>query len=152
VFPGRTLLANPVAKRYVNPRELGFVPPVAATPLPRITLDASNTDFASNGEFVYTFSGLPISTGFEAVIINGSNVGSIKVVSIYDNADPQRNRMGSTTISISPAWTGSTFTADANAPTLSRAAGGFPTSNTVLTFRDVPLMSDVAISLDGAAP
>jgi hypothetical protein len=152
IFPGRTLLANPVAKRYVNPRELGFVPPTPIVVFPRITIDATTTNFSTGGNVVYTFSGLPPATSFEATIINGVSVGSIKTVSIYDAAAVQRNLMGSTTIDITPVWTGSAFTSDANAPTLENASGGFPTTNTVLTFRSVPLISEIAISLDGAAP
>jgi hypothetical protein len=152
IFPGRSVLANPVAKRYVNPRELGFVPPTPIVVLPRITIDATDEDFGNDGNVVYTFSGTPPASAFEAVIINGDNIADIKVVSIYDAAAIQRNLMGSTTIEITPAWTGSAFTSDANVPTLENASGGFPTTNTVLTFRSVPLISEIAISLDGAAP
>jgi hypothetical protein len=152
VFPGRTLLANPVAKRYVNPRELGFVPPVVVVPTPRIYIDATGEDFADDGEALYTFSGVPPATVFEAIIIGGSNLADIKVVSIYDLTPGSRDLMGSTTISITPAWTGSTFTADANAPTLVKAAGGFPTASPVLTFSSVPLVSGLAVSVSGIAP
>ncbi len=152
IFPGRTVLANPVAKRYVNPRELGFVPPTPIVVLPRITIDATTTDFGNDENVVYAFSGTPPASAFEAVIINGVNVADIKVVSIYDAAAIQRDLMGSTTIEITPAWTGSAFTADANAPTLENASGGFPTTDTVLTFRNVPLISEIAIKLDGLAP
>ena len=150
VFPGRTILANPVAKRYVNPRELGFVPP--PPPLPRITIDATGKNFAANDDVVYTFSGVPPAANFEAVIVNGLNLSSIKVVSIYDLTPGDRDLMGSTTISITPVWSGSAFTADANVPDLVNASGGFPTQNTVLTFIDVPLVSGLAISVSGAAP
>ncbi len=150
LFPGRTLLANPIAKRYVNPRELGFVPP--PPPIPRITIDAGSTDFGNDENVVYTFSGTPPAGIFEAVIVNGVNVGSIKVVSIYDDTPGSRNLMGNTIISITPEWTGSTFVTDANAPTLQKASGGFPTASPVLLFTAVPLVSGLAISLDGAAP
>jgi hypothetical protein len=152
IFPGRTVLANPVAKRYVNPRELGFVPPTPIVVLPRITIDATDENFSAGGEVIYTFSGTPPASAFEAVIINGVSVADIRIVSIYDAAAIQRDLMGSTTIEITPAWTGSAFTADANAPTLENASGGFPTTDTVLTFRNVPLISEIAISLEGAPP
>jgi len=152
IFPGGTLLANPVAKRYVNPRELGFVPP--PPPMPRIVIDAGSTDFgaATNNNVVYTFSDLPPAGAFEAIIINGVRVGSIKTVSIYDDTPGSRDLMGSTTISITPEWTGSAFTADANAPTLQKAAGGFPTASPLLVFTAVPLVSGLAIILNGATP
>jgi hypothetical protein len=152
VFPGRTILANPIAKRYVNPREQGFVPPVVNVPTPRIYIDAAATDFGNDENAVYTFSGVPPATTFEAIILNGLNLADIKVVSIYDDTPGSRGLMGSTVIDITPAWTGSTFTADANAPALTNASGGFPTASPVLLFTSVPLVSGLAIILDGAAP
>ncbi len=150
IFPGGSVLTNPVAKRYVNPRELGFVPPVS--PAPRITIDATTTNFSTGGDVVYTFSGVPPATSFEAVIINGVGLADIKVISIYDAAAVQRNLMGSTTISVTPEWLGSTFTSDANVPDRTNASGGFPTNNTVLTFANVPSISEIAISISGATP
>lgn len=150
VFPGRSILANPVAKRYVNPRELGFVPP--PPPLPRITIDATGKDFSADDDVVYTFAGAPPAANFEAVIVNGSQLEDIKVVSIYDLTPGDRNLMGSTRIVITPAWSGSTFTSDANTPDLVNASGGFPATGAVLTFNNVPLVSGLAISISGAAP
>lgn len=152
LFPGRTLLANPVAKRYVNPRELGYVAPVPVIVLPRITIDATTTDFGNDENVVYTFSDLPPATSFEATIINGVNLEDIKVVSIYDDAGSPRGLMGSTTIEVIPTWSGATFTSDSDAPSLTNASGGFPTSSPLLIFRNVPLVADLAIILDGAAP
>ncbi len=150
VFPGRSVLANPIMKRYVNPRQQGLAPTGPA--VPRITIDATGEDFADDGEAIYTFVGAPPGTIFEAVISGGSNLADIKVVSIYDLTPGSRDLMGSTTISITPAWSGSTFTADANTPDLVNASGGFPLINTVLTFNNVPLVSGLAISVSGIAP
>ena len=155
VFPGRSILANPVARRYVNPRTQGFVPPVPIIPLPRITIDAGVTDFGNAENVVFTFSGVPPASTFEAVVANGSNLADIKVVSIYsvyDVSGPSPDLMGGVTISITPTWTGSTFTSDLNAPTLTNASGGFPTPDAVITFSGVPIVSDIAIIVDGAAP
>jgi hypothetical protein len=150
VFPGRTVLANPVAKRYVNPRELGFVPP--APPMPRIVIDANDTDFGNNENVVYTFSGPPPAGAFEVVIVNGIDIGSIQRVSIYDLTPGSRDLMGATVISITPQWSGSSFVSDANSPALQKAGGGFPTASPLLVFTAVPLVSGLAITLDGAAP
>jgi hypothetical protein len=150
VFPGRSILASPIVKRYVNPRELGFVPP--PPPMPRIVINAGATDFGNDENVVYTFSGLPPADAFEAVIVNGVDIGSIQRVAIYDLTPGSRDLMGSTVINITPAWSGSSFVSDANTPALQKAGGGFPTNSPILVFTSVPLVSGLAITLDGAAP
>jgi hypothetical protein len=157
IFPGRTVLANPVAKRYVNPRELGFVAPVPVVTLPRIVIELPGVDFnGSNG--AYDFPGLPPGADFEVVVLNDpgesppDNLDQITSIFIYDTSDPPAETFGSVTIATSPAWPGSSFTSSVTQPALDATAGTYPGFDTVITFRNVPVIANLRIQFYGNTP
>jgi hypothetical protein len=158
MFPSQTYLSNPIACGYVNPRHRGYITgPVA---LPRISLNLEAVDFDGSNKR-YTFgASLPPAADFEAVIFDDpeegppSNINMISYISIFDFGGDNLPLFGNTTISTSPAWPDSTFTSDDVEPYLSTASDAetFPGLATVITFRNVPLIENIAIQFYGNNP
>jgi hypothetical protein len=149
MFPGQSYLSSSIARGYVNPRHQGYITgPPSVTTLPRITLDLEEVDFdGNNGRY-----------DFEAVILGGGsapiNIDQISYISIFDFGGEELSLFANTTISTSPAWPDSTFTSDAVEPNLATAAdaGTFPGITTVITFRNVPVIPNLAIQFYGNTP
>lgn len=160
MFPGQTALSNPIMCGYVNPREEGFITRLAPSipPLPRITMDLEEVDFDGANKQYQFGEALPPGADFEAVILGGAaapfNIDQISYISIYDGSgdDPQLDTFGSVTITTTPAWPGSTFTSSATEPNLSADAGTYPGIETVITFRDVPVVANLIIQFYGNTP
>ena len=158
MFPAQSYLSNPVARGWVNPRHQGFITGPSETttaPLPRILLNLTTNFDGQNGRYEFGVA-LPPAADFEAVLYgeddNPLNVDQITYISIFDFSGGELDTFGSTTITTSPEWPGSTFTSSATEPTLTATAGTFPGLNTVITFRNVPLVADLAIQFYGNTP
>ena len=162
MFPAQAVLSNPVVCGWVNPRHQGLLTgPSAPAPLPRISLNLEAVDFDGNNKrYEFGETTLPPAADFEAVIFDDpeegppSNVELISYISIYDFSGAELALFANTTISTSPAWPQSTFTSDDVEPYLSTDAdaGTFPGLATVITFRNVPLIPNLAIQFYGNNP
>jgi len=153
MFPGQTTLSNPVACGWVNPRHQGLLTgPSIPPPLPRVVMGFEGVDF-SDSNARYDFTGLPPAADFEAVFLNEedppTNVEDIIYIRIYQMFD-EAPLFGSTTIEMNPVWAGSTFESNLDGPELTGSVGTFPGIDTVFTFRNVPLIENVAIQFGGA--
>jgi hypothetical protein len=158
MFPGQTYLSSPVQRRYVNSRHQGYLtgpPPAAAVASTRLTFDLGSTDFDVNdlvtGAFAYEFGAeLPPATTFEVALTNGINVGSICgiLISSFDG-ESYSPTFGSTTITTTPVWPGSTDLTTSQQGWLSASTPSFPGVSTVITFQNVPLITNVRIVLGG---
>jgi hypothetical protein len=158
MFPGQTCLSSPVTCGYVNPRQQGYITrTVPQPPLPRISLNLEAVDFDGNNKRYEFGATLPPASTFEAVIFDDpeegapANVDQISYISIFDFSGDELALFAATTITTSPAWPGATFTSSATEPSLSTAAdaGTFPGLATVLTFRNVPVIANLAIQFGG---
>ena len=159
MFPGQTVLSTSVVRPYVNPRHRGYVTGPSSDPvLSRITMDLEEVDFDGSNKQYQFGETLPPGADFEAVILGGastpSNIDQITYISIYDGsgAEPPLDTFGNVTITTSPAWPGSTFTSSDTEPNLSADAGTFPGLSTVITFRNVPVVSNLIIQFYGNNP
>ena len=161
MFPGQSYLSNPIACGWVNPRHQGLLTGSGSAALPRISLNLEAVDFdGSNKRYTFGETTLPPAANFEAVIFDDpeegapSNVNMISYISIYDFSGDELALFANTTISTSPAWPDSTFTSDDVRPYLSTAADAetFPGLATVITFRNVPLIPNLAIQFYGNNP
>jgi len=158
MFPAQAVLSNPVVCGWVNPRHQGFL--TGPAPLPRISLNLEAVDFDGNNKRYEFGTTLPPAADFEAVIFDDpeegppSKVDLISYISIYDFSGAELALFANTTISTSPAWPDSTFTSDDVEPYLSTDAdaGTFPGLATVITFRNVPLIPNLAIQFYGDKP
>jgi hypothetical protein len=157
MFPGQSCLSTPVTCGYVNPRQQGYITRTAP-PLPRISLNLEAVDFDENNKrYEFGETTYPPAADFEAVIFDDpeegppSNVDQISYIAIFDFSGDELALFANTTISTSPAWTGATFTSSETRPSLSTAAdaGTFPGLATVLTFRNVPVIANLAIQFGG---
>ena len=158
MFPSQSYLSNPIACGYVNPRHRGYIAgPVDPPSLPRISLNLEAVDFDGNNKRYEFGATLPPAADFEAVIFDDpeegapANIDQISYIAIFDFSGDELALFGTTTISTSPAWPDSTFASSATRPSLSTAAdaGTFPGIATVLTFRNVPVIADLAIQFGG---
>ena len=153
VFPGRSVLSTPIARRYVNPRHQGYV----TGPTPRVTIPISGTDFDALDKFSSVFEApvFPPGPNFDVVFVVGAeqptNVEDLTIVRIFNTDTPASPVFGSTIISTTPAWPGATFTSSTTAPSLSAAAGTFPGMSTVIQFRNVPVITNVTIEFGGGS-
>lgn len=153
MFPGQTTLANPVACGYVNPRHRGLLsgPP----PIPVVRIPVSGTNFNSLYYFDYTFDAptLPPGSDFDAVFVVGesqpTNVQDLTCIRILNTDDPAAELFGDTTITTSPTWADATFTSSTTAASLAANAGTFPGIDTVIHFRNVPSITNIAIRIFG---
>lgn len=160
MFPGQTALSNPIMCGYVNPREEGFITRLAPSipPLPRITMNLELVDFDGANKY-YDLVGLPPGADFEAVILDdpedgptATNTDQITHISIFQAPDETLDTFGSVTITTSPVWPDSTFTSSATRPMREAAAGTYPGFDTVITFRNVPVVADLRIQFYGNTP
>ena len=159
MFPAQSCLSTPVTCGYVNPRQQGYITrTVAPSPLPRISLNLEGVDFDGNNKrYEFGETTFPPAADFEAVIFDDpeegppSNVDQISYIAIFDFSGDELALFANTTISTSPAWPGATFTSSETQPSLSTAAedGTFPGLATVLTFRNVPVIANLAIQFGG---
>lgn len=159
MFPGQTVLSNPVARGWVNPRHQGFITagpqpstsptfPVVEIPLP------SGVDFSTE-EFVdYDFElNLPPGPDFDAIFVAGAepptNIQDIIRISISatDNAELFEN----TTISTTPEWPGAILESDPYYARLDAATSTFPGLSTILQFRNVPVIVNLQIRVFGVS-
>lgn len=159
MFPAESYLSNPVACGWVNPRHQGFLTgPSAPAPLPRIYMDLLSVDFdGSNKRYEFGTDVSPPGSDFEAMILDAedatpSNVDLISYISIYDFSGDDLYDFTNTTITTTPAWSGSTFTSSATEPNLSADSGTFPGLATIITFRNVPVQPNLAIQFYGNTP
>lgn len=159
MFPAQSCLSNPVACGWVNPRHRGYItgpsPPDAA-PGTLITFDLGSIDFDVNdvvtGAFLYEFGAtLPPATTFQVALTNGINVGSICGI-IIDSYDGETfsEEFESTTITTTPVWPGSVVQPPSTQQAwVSTSTPSFPGVSTVITFQNVPLITNVRIKLGG---
>ena len=161
VYPGQSLLSTSVTRGYVNPRHQGYalsrIPPT-----PFFLIDGGGFNFVSlvnTPTFEYTFgaddpaNGGPPASTFQVAFTNFVNLPSVVYAGLSDLANPGRDLLGGVTLSITPTWSGSSFTANANTPALTSATSdAFPTT-AVVTVRGAPTTpTGFAIVLKGPAP
>ena len=161
VYPGQSLLSTSVTRAYVNPRHQGYaLPRPPSTPV--LVIDGGGFNFVSlvsTPIFEYNFGaadpadGGPPASTFQVAFTNFVNLPSVVYAGLSDLTSPGRDVLGGVTMSITPAWTGSSFTANANTPALTSAASAaFPTS-AVVTLRGAPTTpTGFAIVLKGPTP
>jgi hypothetical protein len=159
MFPGQSYLSSQISRRYVNPRHQGFLtgPPLTESPptFPVVTITLeSGVDFTLLDAFNYDFEeNLPPGPDFDAIFVAGTepptNIQDIKRINIgtTDNSEGFEN----TTISTSPEWPGATQTVDPfnQFSRLAAPAGTFPGINTILQFRNVPVIANIRIQIYG---
>jgi len=162
VYPGQSLLSTSVTRGYVNSRHQGYVPPPRPPPTPFILIDGEGFNFVSPVAapiFEYTFgaddpaNGVPPASTVQVAFTNFVNLPSVVYAGLSDLANPGRDLLGGVTLSITPTWSGSSFTANANTPALTSATSdAFPTT-AVVTVRGAPTTpTGFAIVLKGPAP
>jgi hypothetical protein len=157
MFPAQSVLSNPVACGWVNPRHQGFImaPPPTATTFPVVTITLeSGVDFTLLDAFNYDFEeNLPPGPDFDAIFVAGAepptNIQDIIRINISttDNSE----EFGNTTISTSPEWPDAEQTVDQlnQFSRLAAPAGTFPGINTILQFRNVPIIANIRIQIYG---
>jgi hypothetical protein len=116
---------------------------------------ASGVNFTTLEFFDYNFElNLPPGPDFDAILVAGAepptNVQNIRRINIFDTVNTES--FGNTTISTSPEWPGATQTVDAfgTVSRLQADPGTFPGMSTVIQFRNVPVITDIAIRIFGA--
>ena len=160
VYPGQSMLSTPVTCGYVNPRHQGYVPPRPAQ-TPVFLIDGGGFNFVSGGAaavFEYYFgagtpeTGGPPASTFQVTLTNFVNLPSVVYVGLSDLTAPGRTLLGEVTMSITPTWTGSSFTSDANTPALTSAtSAAFPTTAVVTVTGAPTTYTGIAIVLKGPA-
>jgi hypothetical protein len=158
MFPENTVLSNPIACGYVNPRHQGFITGLTSTPtIPVVTIPlASGLDFSTLFAFDYNFELiLPPGPDFDAIFVSGeeppTNVEDLVGLEIYHNSEGASGLFGNTTISTTPEWPGAIFTSDEYYPSIERAPGAFPGMSTAIQFRNVPVIENIRIEFHGPA-
>lgn len=162
VYPGQSLLSTSVTRGYVNPRHQGYAPSPRSTPTPFLRIDGGGFDFISlvtTPVFQYYFGaenpedGAPPASTFQVVFTNFVNLPWVEYVGLSDLANPGRDLLGGVTMSITPTWTGSSFTANANTPALTTEYDEvFPTT-AILTVTGAPTAyTGIGIVLKGPGP
>ena len=155
MFPAQSYLSNPVACAWVNPRHQGFItgPPTITFPVIMIPLP-SGVDFSVLTEPVnYDFElNLPPGPDFDAIFVAGAepptNIQSIIRITIFTVEEVEL--FGSTTISTTPEWPGSTLTSVPFQIYFDANAGTFPGFSTIIQFRNVPVIPNIRIQILGA--
>jgi len=159
MFPAQSVLSNPVACGWVNPRHQGFItgPPPTATTFPVVMIwTAAGVDFSVEQFVDYEFElNLPPGPDFDAIfdpsLALPTNVQDIIRINISttDNSDLFEN----TTISTSPAWPGATQSVDGlfQFSRLAAPAGTFPGVSTIIQFRNVPVITNIRIRIAGVS-
>ena len=159
MFPAQSVLSNPVARGWVNPRHQGFItrPPLTES-LPTFPVvmiwTAAGVDFSVEESVVYDFElNLPPGPDFDAIFDPSldppTNVQDIRRISIRttDNSD----LFGNITISTSPEWPGATQSFDefGTVSRLQASSGTFPGVSTIIQFRNVPVIANIRIQIFG---
>lgn len=162
MYPGQSLLSTSVTRGYVNPRHQGYAPSPRSTPTPFLRIDGDGFDFVSlvtTPIFEYNFgaddpaNGGPPASTFQVAFTNFVNLPSVVYAGLSDLANPGRDLLGGVSISITPEWPGSSFTASANTPALTTEYDEvFPTS-AILTVTGAPTAyTGIGIVLKGPVP
>jgi hypothetical protein len=161
VYPAQSLLSTSVTRGYVNPRHQGYalsrIPPT-----PFFLIDGDGFDFISLEStpiFEYYFGaadveagGPPVST-FQVAFTNFVNLPEVVYAGLSDLASPGREVLGGVTMSITPTWSGSSFTSDVNTPAITSAtSAAFPTTAVVTVMGAPTAYTGIAIILKGPEP
>ena len=154
MFPAQSYLANPIVCGWVNPRHQGFLTGSPPTfPVVTIQLE-SGVNFTTLDAFNYDFEeNLPPGPDFDAIFVAGAepptNVQDIKRINISSTDNSEE--FGNTMISTSPEWPGATQSVDElfQFSRLAAPAGTFPGINTILQFRNVPVIANIRIQIYG---
>ena len=160
MFPAQSVLSNPVARGWVNPRHQGFItrPPLTESPpttFPVVMIwTAAGVDFSEVETVDYEFElNPPPGPDFDAIfdpsLAPPTNVQDIVRIDISttDNSD----LFGNTTISTTPEWPGAVLQVDefGQYSRLNAQNPTFPGVSTIIQFRNVPVIANIRIRFYG---